>query len=76
MSNSVFACDACGTVVFVPNAAGVTGGVCTQQDRGCAGEIGALDETTAALVRAKLPSLGYKERPWLTLVFGKSEQPS
>lgn len=72
MSNTVYACDACGTPVFVPDDAGVTGGVCTQQGRGC-GRLHALDADTAAQVRAKLPKLGVREQPWLALVFTKPD---
>jgi len=64
-----WACDACGSVVFVPQSAEIKGGVCTQQAHGCNGSIALLDEQTAALARARLARIGLRERPWLTLVF-------
>lgn len=62
----VFICDACGTAVFTP--ARINGGVCTQQSRGCGGELALLSDRYAAMVRALVARKGLREQPWLTLI--------
>lgn len=69
MSAAPWACNTCGAVVFIPAGSNITGGVCTQQKRGCAGEIAALGEEEEAEVRALMLTRGIREQPWLTLVF-------
>jgi len=64
-----YGCSACATVVFIPRGAGVTGGVCTQQARGCRGEITKLGAVRAETVRSVIAARGVVEQPWLTLIF-------
>lgn len=64
-----YGCPTCAAVVFIPRSAGVTGGVCTQQARGCKGELVKLGDVAAQTVRDKLAARGHREQPWLTLVF-------
>lgn len=67
-------CSKCSAVVFIPTGHGITGGVCTQQRRGCAGEIAQMNEEEAVAVRANMASRGIREQPWLTLVFATREE--
>lgn len=67
-------CSKCSAVVFIPTASGIEGGVCTQQRRGCTGEIEKMEQRERVLVRAFMASRGIQEQPWLTLVFPRSEQ--
>jgi len=67
-----FGCTKCNAVVFVPRTAGITGGVCTQQSRGCEGEITKLDGPLALAVRGLMVKRRIVEQPWLTLVIGGS----
>jgi len=64
-----WACDQCATAVFIPRSAAITGAVCTQQAKGCKGDLVKLDDEVATALRAKLARIGQAERPWLTLVF-------
>lgn len=64
-----FGCSACSAVVFIPRSAGIKGGVCTQEARGCKGEIAPLGELRARTVRNVIAARGLEERPWLTLIF-------
>lgn len=73
--NHPWKCSKCRTVVFIPTGSNITGGVCTQQKRGCAGEISKMDVGQAALAREVLSDRGIAEQPWLTLVFA-TERPS
>lgn len=63
----VWACDTCGSAVFIPVAQKLRGGVCTQQARGCRGRLYLLDADAAAAVRARIPA-GIQEQAWPTLV--------
>lgn len=67
--SSPWGCTKCKTVVFIPEDANVESGVCTQQSRGCAGEIARMGEVEALGVRTLMEHRGIREQPWLTLVF-------
>jgi hypothetical protein len=56
-------------VVFIPTGRGIKGGVCTQQSRGCKGNLKRMTAEEAADVRVTLEARGIGEQPWLTLVF-------
>ena len=62
-------CSHCAAVVFIPDDGKIKGGVCTQQRRGCRGEISKMDAEEAARVRGVLAERRLVEQPWLTLVF-------
>lgn len=62
-------CSKCSTVVFIPDTGTVTGGVCTQQRRGCSGEIEQMSSSEATETRLLMTARGIQEQPWLTLVF-------
>lgn len=64
-------CSKCSAVVFIPTGRGITGGVCTQERRGCKGEIEKMSETEARDVRATMAARDISEQPWLTLVFAR-----
>lgn len=69
VSTAPWKCSRCPTVVFIPEDGKIKGGVCTQQRRGCRGEITKMDEGEAARSRELLAERGITEQPWLTLVF-------
>lgn len=62
-------CTRCAAVVFIPEGAGITGGVCTQKARGCGGELAEMGEAEAAGVRLIMATRRIAEQPWLTLIF-------
>lgn len=66
-------CSKCLAVVFIPTDSSITGGVCTQQRRGCSGEISKMNDTEADFVRRTMARRDIGEQAWLTLVF---ERPS
>jgi hypothetical protein len=69
---SPWKCSKCRTVVFMPerhNGKRINGGVCTQQRRGCGGELSKMTPEEAHTVRATMAAKGISEQPWLTLVF-------
>ena len=47
----------------------VKGGVCTQQRRGCGGEIVRMSKIETIFVRSDMQERGIAEQAWLTLVF-------
>lgn len=62
-------CSLCNAVVFIPTGLDIDGGVCTQEKRGCKGEIERMTEQEARAVRDIIRGRGIREQPWLTLVF-------
>lgn len=67
-------CTKCTAVVFIPTNSGVDGGVCTQQRRGCEGEIEAMSDEEAAEARRAVVEARVPEQPWLTLIFRRGSQ--
>lgn len=67
-------CTRCGAVVFIPLDAGIEGGVCTQQTKGCDGELTSLGEAAAKILRLRLAASRIVEQPWLTLIFEASPE--
>lgn len=64
-------CDTCSVVVLIPADAGVTGGVCPHQKRGCAGSIAKINGTprsNRAIVG--IHKAGLEFQPWLVAEFG------
>jgi hypothetical protein len=63
-----WACDTCGVPVFIPVSKEINGGVCTQQAKGCTGQLTKLEPAAAKALRALLERRGLREQPWLTLI--------
>lgn len=62
-------CSRCAAVVFIPDDGKIKGGVCTQQRRGCDGEIARMTDEEAGRIRCVMALRGMSEQAWLTLVF-------
>lgn len=64
-------CSRCTAVVFIPTESNIAEGVCTQQRRGCSGEISKMSADEADFVRRTMARRGIGEQAWLTLVFAR-----
>lgn len=68
MKTHPWKCSRCQAVVFIPDDGNIKGGVCTQQRRGCAGELVRMSDAEAEGTRALLGRVGVAAQAWLTLV--------
>lgn len=64
-----WACSECSTFVLIPSDEGIKGGVCSQQNRGCAGSISKAHPTVLAQCVDAAGRAGVAVQPWLTLRF-------